>query len=247
MGSGYVMQLQNFSVNDGEGIRTNVFLAGCPLRCQWCCNPEGQTCHNEYVRLMTADEVIAKLERQLLFYRFSGGGVTFSGGEATAQPEFLRELATRLYDMGVSLALESCGSFDYEAVRDVLAMMDLVFLDIKHMNPKAHKYFTGFELEPILQNIRRVHAQGVPMCIRIPTIIGVNASEGNIRATFEFVARELPNTPLELLPYHRFGEDKYIKLGLTPPSDKFATPTDEQLAEYAAMARGYGIEVRSYK
>ncbi len=94
---GYIMQLQNFSVNDGEGIRTIVFMAGCPLRCAWCSNPEGQTVDNPMVHWMETEDILKELRRQAIFYRNSGGGVTFSGGEATAQPEFLREMVDELF------------------------------------------------------------------------------------------------------------------------------------------------------
>ena len=95
---GYIMQLQDFSVNDGEGIRTIIFMAGCPLRCAWCSNPEGQTLRNPMTRWEEAGEIIEHIRHQAIFYRSSGGGVTFSGGEATAQPDFLAELAGELYD-----------------------------------------------------------------------------------------------------------------------------------------------------
>ena len=90
------MQTQHFSVNDGEGIRTTLFLAGCPLRCAWCANPEGQTCQNPMTRWAETEEVLRALEGQRIFYRFSGGGVTFSGGEATMQGDFLKELTDAL-------------------------------------------------------------------------------------------------------------------------------------------------------
>ena len=102
---GYIMQLQNYSVNDGDGIRTDIFLAGCPLWCRWCSNPEGQTLKNLMTRYLTVEEVLAVIRKQRIFYRYSGGGVTFSGGEATVQTGFLRTLTESLYDMGISLAL----------------------------------------------------------------------------------------------------------------------------------------------
>lgn len=129
---GYLMQLQNFSVNDGDGIRTIVFMAGCPLWCAWCANPEGQTCCNAMTHWAETADVLAKIRQQEIFYRYSGGGVTFSGGEATAQPQFLAELVDALYDDGISLALETCGQFDFAALRPVLQKMDLLFMDLKH-------------------------------------------------------------------------------------------------------------------
>ncbi|MFQ8897362.1 MAG: 4Fe-4S cluster-binding domain-containing protein [[Clostridium] scindens] len=97
---GYIMQLQNYSVNDGEGIRTNVFLAGCPLRCLWCSNPEGQTIRNPMTRYMETEEIIEQVKKQMIFYRNSGGGVTFSGGEATVQAEFLERTGRGLLRYG---------------------------------------------------------------------------------------------------------------------------------------------------
>ena len=104
---GKLFQIQNYAVNDGDGIRTTVFLAGCPLRCDWCANPEGQDPSNSMVTEMTVEEVMREILHQEIFYRFSGGGVTFSGGEATAQPEFLSALTERLYDEGISVNLET--------------------------------------------------------------------------------------------------------------------------------------------
>ena len=88
-------------------------MAGCPLRCAWCSNPEGQTMRNPMTRYVETEEVLSELRHQAIFYRQSGGGVTFSGGEATAQPEFLREMVDELYDEGFSLAIETCGQFRF--------------------------------------------------------------------------------------------------------------------------------------
>jgi len=116
--TGQIMQIQNFSVNDGAGIRTNIFLAGCPLQCAWCSNPEGQTMENPMTRRITAKEVMDAIKTQMIFYRHSGGGVTFTGGEATMQPAFLRTLVSECYDLGIDLALETCGAFSFEEMED---------------------------------------------------------------------------------------------------------------------------------
>ena len=129
---GYITQIQHCSVNDGEGIRTLIFLAGCPLRCAWCANPEGQTRENPMTRWMETEEVLQAVRRQAIFYRFSGGGVTFSGGEATAQGEFFQELTQRLYDEGYDLALETCGVFDFDRMAPTLGKMNQIFMDLKH-------------------------------------------------------------------------------------------------------------------
>lgn len=241
------MQMQDLTVNDGDGIRTMVFLAGCPLRCAWCANPEGQTQDNSMVRKVSADEICERIHRQEIFYRFSGGGVTFSGGEACAQPEFLSELASRLYDEGYSLALETCGMFDFERLCGTLQKMDLIFMDIKHMDPEKHRQFTGADNTQILGNIRKTYALGIPMVIRVPTIIGVNGNDADLQAVFQFIRNEIPDAGLELLPYHTYGDEKYRQLGRPLPSRDFQTPTDEQMEHWKEQARAMGIRVVSYR
>ena len=245
---GYLMQLQNFSVNDGEGIRTIVFMAGCPLRCAWCANPEGQTCRNAMTHYAATEDVLREIRRQSVFYRYSGGGVTFSGGEATAQPAFLRELVDALYDDGYNLALETCGQFDFDQLAPTLQKMDLIFMDLKQIDSEKHKQFTGVDNRLILQNLQRTAALGVPLVVRIPAILGVNDSEQDMRGAFEFIHTNCPGAALELLPYHRYGEPKYAQLGLAKPSASFATPTAEQLAVWRKMAENeYQIKVVSYQ
>lgn len=244
---GYIMQLQNFSVNDGEGIRTVVFMAGCPLRCGWCSNPEGQTQHNPMVRWADAEEILKEVRRQAVFYRYSGGGVTFSGGEATAQPEFLAELADTMYDEGFSLALESCGYFDFDRLRPTLEKMDRIFLDLKHIDPETHRRFTGVDNRLILENIRRTAEMGEALVVRIPAILGVNCDDEAMEGAFRFLEEHAPQAGLEFLPYHRYGEEKYRQLGLQPPGEVFAVPAEEQLEQWKKAARAHGLRVVSYR
>lgn len=244
---GYIMQLQHFSVNDGEGIRTIVFMAGCPLRCAWCANPEGQTRRNALTHWAETEDILAELRHQAIFFRHSGGGVTFSGGEATAQLGFLTEMVDALYDEGFSLAIETCGYFDYEMVAPVLRKMDTVFIDIKHIDAAAHARFTGVDNAMILKNICRASAEGLPLVVRIPTIVGVNADDATMTQVFDFFETHQLHAKLEFLPYHRYGEAKYEKLGLALPDPRFNTPGQEALDHWSAMARARGIEVVSYK
>lgn len=244
---GYIMQLQHFSVNDGDGIRTIVFMAGCPLRCAWCANPEGQTRRNAMTHWAETEDILVELRHQAIFFRQSGGGVTFSGGEATAQPDFLREMVDALYDEGFSLAIETCGYFDYAQMAPTLRKMDTIFIDIKHIDPRQHHAFTGVDNALILQNIRRASDEGLPLVVRIPAIVGVNADDETMTRVFDFFEENQIRAKLEFLPYHRYGEAKYEKLGLALPDPRFATPSEEQLAHWTAMAEARGIEVVSYK
>lgn len=294
---GYIMQLQPFSVNDGDGIRTTIFMAGCSLRCQWCANPEGfrqkeligwywrrcincgactRVCPqkipvnlNEHrsdciacgrctevcpkdarsymVRYADAQEIIAQVEKHKLFYSYSGGGVTFSGGEATSQPELLDTLTREFYDMGLSLALETCGTFDFEVVRPSLERMDLIFMDLKHMDPVLHKRFTGQSNERILENMKALKALSAQLVIRIPVIKGANGDEENIRNSARFVHDNLPDAKMELLPYHRFGLMKYEALGLDGDHPEFERPGEEEMARLKEIVREEGVCLEDYR
>ncbi len=245
---GYIMQLQHFSVNDGDGIRTIVFMAGCPLRCAWCANPEGQTCDNALTRWIETEDVLQEIRRQSIFFHFSGGGVTFSGGEATAQPTFLRELVDALYDEGYSLAIETCGYFNFADIEPILHKMDTIFMDLKHIDPAQHHAYTGVDNTLILENIRQTAAQDMPLVVRIPAILTVNCDDATLNGMFAFLRDEAPSAKLEFLPYHRYGESKYSSLGLPLPAATFATPSDELLAAWQRRAEeDYGLQVVSYK
>ncbi len=244
---GYIMQVQHFSVNDGEGIRTNVFLAGCPLRCPWCANPEGQTLRNPMTRWAETEEILQEVRRQAIFYRFSGGGVTFTGGEATAQPDFLAELTNTLYDEGYSLALETCGWFDFDRLRPTLEKMDLIFLDLKHPDPEEHRRLTGLDNGRILDNLGKTTRLGIPLVVRIPVILGVNGTDEVLKRSFDLIRDKAPTASLELLPYHKFGEEKHRELGLPLPDPTFGIPTRDQMSRWESMAESMGIRVVSYR
>lgn len=245
--TGYFMEPQNFSVNDGEGIRTLVFFAGCPLSCKWCANPEGQTIENCFVKEYSVEELLKIIERQEIFYRYSGGGVTFSGGEATSKPVVLRELVNGLYDRNINIAIETSGYFEFKDVRDILEKLDLIFIDLKHMDDVKHKNFTGVSNENILDNIKRLNVLNVDIVVRVPVIEGVNADYNNIVETAKFVKENLKNPKIELLPYHSFGDEKYEALGIEKPSKDYKAPTKEKMEKLKILIEEQGIVVVSYK
>lgn len=246
---GYMMAPQNYSINDGEGIRTLLFFAKCPLRCKWCANPESyiEGIENDLVNYYSCDEILTIVDKQKIFYRQSGGGVTFSGGEATQQLDLLEKLSSKFYDDGLNLAIETSGYFKYDSVKAILNRMDLIFVDIKMMDGLRHKEFTGRDNKLILNNIALMGAHYKNVVIRIPVINGVNATEDNIRKTAKFVKKMIMEAKIELLPYHTLGTYKYAKLELQAPSTKFQTPSKEQMQIFASIIREEGVELVSYK
>ncbi len=296
--NGYFMEPQNFSVNDGDGIRTVIFFAGCPLNCKWCANPEStldfkrvsfnkKTCigcgkcteicpvgvnidlnspgqrekciscrscmdicptnsRKKLVRIYSDSEILEIIKSQEIFYRYSNGGVTFSGGEATLQRDMLRILVNSLYDKAVDMALETSGYFDFDEVKDILTKLDLIFVDIKHMDEKKHELYTGKGNKKILENIKKMNELDVPIVVRIPVIDSVNSDEDNIKKTAVFVKENIKNPKIELLPYHNFAEEKYECLGLAKMSDNFKRPSNEFLSHLKMIIKNEGAESVSY-
>ena len=198
---GRIFDIQKFSIHDGDGIRTIVFLKGCVLRCRWCCNPESQEYAIQTMKVsgepkiigrdVTVDEVMEIVERDRPYYYRSGGGLTLSGGESLCQPEFSRDLLRGAKERGINTAMESMACAKYEVIESILPYLDHYLLDIKHMNPAKHKEFTGKSNELMLENAKKIACSGqVRLSIRIPVIPTFNDSEEEIRAIARY-AKEL--------------------------------------------------------
>ena len=250
---GYFMKPQHFSVNDGEGIRTLVFLAGCPLRCIWCSNPESQIelCNNsqvysEFIKEYNINEIVDEVIKYKTFYRYSGGGVTFSGGEPTLQLEMLKSLSEIFYDKAIDMAIETCGYFDFIKVEEVLDKMSTIFVDIKHMDSSKHIKLTGKDNKLILDNIKKMGEKDLKLIIRIPLIESINSDKENIINTVEFMKSYIKNPKLEFLPHHFYAEKKYEQLGIKAASKNLKAPSSIYISELKKLAMSYGIDVVKY-
>ncbi len=216
---GRIFDIQRFSVHDGPGVRTIVFLKGCFLRCRWCCNPESQRYEIETMlqggkkkvmgRDVTVEEVMDIIEKDRIYYRRSGGGVTLSGGECLAQPEFSAALLRACSERGIDTAIESTGFAEFDKIEMLLPYLNHYLMDIKHMNSAKHKEYTTKPNEKILENAKRIAKSGVDLVIRVPVIPGFNCSVDEIRDIASFASTLEGVTELHLLPYHRLGETKY--------------------------------------
>ncbi|MBE5742913.1 MAG: glycyl-radical enzyme activating protein [Clostridiales bacterium] len=248
---GRIFDIQRFSVHDGPGIRTIVFLKGCPLRCKWCCNPESQNRGIEEMTMngktktvgrdVTAGEVIKEVERDYIYYKRSGGGLTLSGGESLMQPEFAEALLALAHQKGINTAMESTAFADFSVIEKILPHLDLYLMDIKHMNSDKHKAFTGQANDKILANAQRIARSPVKLIIRTPVVPTFNDTEAEIEAIAKF-AGSLPGVEeMHLLPYHRIGSDKYKGLGREYALAHIEPPSQEKMNKLLEVVNRCGL------
>ncbi len=249
---GRIFNIQRFSIHDGPGIRTIVFLKGCYMRCAWCCNPESQSYEVETLveggkaktvgRDVTVAEILPEVLADMPYYRRSGGGLTLSGGEVLAQADFARDLLRAAKEAGLNTAIETAASLSYTEIEKLLPYLDLIMMDIKLMDSVRHKEYTGISNERILENARLLAECGVPLIIRTPVIPGVNDSDADIRAIARFARTLRGATEYHLLPYHRLGSDKYTGLGRKYSLSEILPPSKEKMEHLLTVAEESGLK-----
>jgi pyruvate formate lyase activating enzyme len=218
---------------DGPGTRFVLFLAGCPLRCLFCQNPD--TWHMRDGRRMTLDEVMAEVALYRRFLRVAKGGVTVSGGEPLLQSQFVTQFFRRCKEWELPTALDTAGLLGVRAGAELLAVTDLVLLDIKSFDPATYRRVTGQEVDPTTAFARRLADLGKSMWIRFVLVPGLTNDSENVAGIAEFVATLGPAVErVEILPYHRLGAPKYAALGKPFPLADTQPPTDAEIA--AALA-----------
>ncbi len=217
---GRIFDIQKYSIHDGPGIRTIVFLKGCALRCKWCCNPESQSFDIETMMFdgkekvmgkdVTVAEVMDIVRKDSFYYQRSGGGMTLSGGESLLQPEFAIGLLRACKDFGINTAIETTAIAKWEIIEKYLPHLDYVLMDIKHMDSAKHKEFTQQPNERILENAKKIAESGlVDLTIRVPVIPTFNHTPEEISDIARFAQSLKGVKRLHLLPYHRLGQGKY--------------------------------------
>ena len=238
--TGRIFDVQRYSIHDGPGIRTIVFLKGCVLRCQWCCNPESQEYKIQTMKTpdgvktmgrdVTVREMIELVEKDRPYYYRSGGGMTLSGGECLCQPQFARDLLRAAKERGINTAIESMACVPWKNIEMVLPYLDTYLMDIKHTNQAKHEQFTGKPNGLALENARKVALSGqTNLVIRVPVVPTFNDSVEEIKSIASF-ASTLPGVKkIHLLPYHRLGQDKYDWLGREYKLPEILPPEPEHM------------------
>ena len=299
--TGLLFDIKRFAVHDGPGIRTTVFLKGCPLHCMWCHNPESidlkvelitrssrcarcysclkvcprqalskgphggpvvldrakcdtcgkcvEVCMYEALELagykIDPAAVLAEVEKDRIFYEQSGGGLTLSGGEPLAQPEFSLALLEAGRAAGFHTVLDTSGLASWETLSRVAAAADLILYDLKILDDVAHKKYTGVSNLQILKNLVDLAGMDKPIQIRIPLAAGVNDDEANIKATIAFLAPLKTVRRVDLLKYHKGGQEKYHNLGQELCFRIFAPPSEERTEEIrqAFASAGFSVSI----
>ncbi len=307
--SAVIFNIQRFSIHDGPGIRTTVFLKGCSLSCFWCHNPEGirskpeiqfysdrciycgecltkcsqsahtvldhthiynrdlciacgecvSYCYSDALEItgkrVTVDEVLEEILKDKDYYASSGGGVTLSGGEPMIHGEFSKNLLIKCKEHNLHTAIETSGNCKWSQIEESMPYIDMVMMDIKHMNSEKHKKATGVPNGLILDNAKKLSEINIPIIFRIPVIPEVNDTTEEVAQISEFISGlmklryekfgdESQKITLELLQFHRLAGDKYKSLGMQNKADSLKCYSKEQMNELIETARSMGCQVK---
>ncbi len=301
---GSVLRIERTSIHDGQGLRTVLFLKGCPLNCLWCSTPESQcsapekgyardrcvgcgTCvascpegalsmsedglkvvtdaskckacfvcvvkcpqraHKRYGSIMSVHEAVREIAKDEIFFFHSGGGVTISGGEPLNQPDFVLEVLRECRELGIHTAIETSCYAPFENMEKILPWLNVLYVDIKHMDEGLHQHWVGSDNSLILDNIRKADESNYPLeiIVRIPMIPGANDSDSNVAATAEFCKSLKKLKEIELLAYHRLGSETYRNLGRDYRLKDLLPPSRERILERAEFLsrQNQGVPIR---
>ena len=216
MNRGTIFDIKEFALNDGPGIRITVFMKGCPLRCKWCHNPEGLTftpqLNNKTKCIVgkewTVNELVNKIVKFKDVFQLSEGGVTFSGGEPTAQADFIYEVATQIPD--IHKTLDTSGYCNTTTFEKLISVFDLVYFDLKIIDDNLHQQYTSVSNKTILENLMILDKSKIPYHIRIPLIPDITDTKDNLD-NIKKIILSLKNKPqrVDTLPYNIFAGGKY--------------------------------------
>ena len=260
---GIIFDIKRFAVHDGPGIRTTVFMKGCPLSCQWCHNPESRSAdictvpktvrmgdktftEDEIVgREMTVEGVMKELRKEQIFMEESGGGVTFSGGEPLQQADFLLEMLAACKLEKMHTTVDTTGFSNWKTLEKVAQKTDLFLYDLKLIDDNLHKSYAGVSNQLILENLKKLLGLDKKVRIRIPMIPGITFTEENINQTIDYLSGlKFPVEGIDLLPYHNTAAHKYERFGIENQFVNIKSVMKCELEDVKKRFENAGFEVK---
>ncbi|MDH3889692.1 MAG: glycyl-radical enzyme activating protein [candidate division Zixibacteria bacterium] len=254
---GALFDLKRYAIHDGPGIRTSVFLRGCPLNCWWCHNPESrcpsaapddQRGNGSRASLtkgsVPPDDVIDAVARDVPYYDQSGGGVTFTGGEPLMQFEFLTELLKACRRRSIHTAVDTTGYAPGEKIRSIVELVGLFLYDLKIMDAKLHQEHVGVSNRLILDNLKMLADLGCAIIIRVPMIPGITDTPENIEAICAFVKPLSQIDQISLLEYHHYFHHKVKDPAQVQRLGELRPQTDEQTASVVRRFESHGFKIK---
>ena len=294
---GVVLRIERSSIHDGAGLRTVVFLKGCPLSCRWCSTPESidirpergyllercqrcgkcvvacpqdaltikddkvlldsklclgcfacaGVCPNKavqgYGRAMNAAEVVSEISRDEVFFFHSGGGVTLSGGECLLQIDFTSAILAECRLRGINTAIESSLHAPWSNVERLLPLLDTIFVDLKHPDPRMHEQYTGAKNDLLLDNLAKLDASEYTgsLHLRIPLVPGINDEDVTLRHMLRIASGLSKLREIEILPYHRLGLVTYVNLQRQYELADLRSPSSEYIEERVNFMRNQNL------
>jgi pyruvate formate lyase activating enzyme len=275
--NGTVFKIKRFSIHDGPGIRTSVFLKGCPLNCVWCHSPEGisrdtsiwynrnvciacgkcvgvcpqgalllagepekyisidrmlcattgdcvQVCPTNAIQftgwITTSEKVIDEIEKDIPYFKTSGGGITLTGGEPLYQPDFAFEILSMCTERGIHTAIESSLFCPDEVIRRISGKVDLFIADLKILDPALHRQYTGESNSLIKENLAFLVSTGKKIIVRVPLVQDITDTEENKNSILSYVSGFNKNIPVEFIDYNPLAGNNYRRLGIPFPMDR---------------------------
>ncbi len=292
--TGLISNIQRYSLHDGPGIRTTVFMMGCPLRCAWCSNPEALTTERQLMifeqkctlcgecvkvepsisldgqlkvdrtkiqdiealasscpydvfeiigEKMSVDTLVKECLKDEPFYRQSGGGVTFCGGDPIVQADFLLDVTKKLREKGIHVALDTSGELPWQQWKYLANEVDLILYDLKFFDQQRHLQYTQSDTKYIFENLSHLAQLGKELHVRMVLVPGINDDLEDIQKRCELLrSSQVHVTRIDLLPYHELGKGKYARLGLPYPI-KMEISCVSDIEAIARQVESYGFTV----
>ncbi|MCT4544981.1 MAG: pyruvate formate-lyase-activating protein [Vallitalea sp.] len=238
---GKIHSIETCGTVDGPGIRFVIFMQGCPLRCKYCHNPDTRKIGDGEEK--TVDELITEIKKYKSYMKFSGGGVTVTGGEPLLQGEFIKELFKSCKEEGIHTAIDTSGYIFNDTIKEVLEYTDLVLLDIKCYDKDMYKHITGVSIDPTISFMNYLGEINKKVWIRYVLVPGLSDNETHIENLSIYLSGFNNIDKIELLPFHKMGEFKWQELGYTYELSETEPPSKNEIIKAMSILKKYNLNV----